>query len=378
MAASGLLGQWYIETVLKGGDPTKQEIIKIRNMLESFDARKKRMDTEEVTRKKKLTDEDKKRGAAIRGVTAGTITAAGAIYGLARAGYAGSVQGQALQVRFEQLSREIAATLLPYTDKLTQFLGDLIERMRLLDGAGQELIGTMIGLGVAIKIALSGHPILALITAVGTLLIGTKEGRDILRSMESIGQDLLRLFGPLLQSALVSLMESFRILATIISTITDGIRTITNLIPSVTIGGGPEAGGRDLGQDAMTILTRGGLATMQGLVRGITSLIRGEGIEASMAQFMGDEQRASIRAGITRNVTGAGGGAGRGQILPAGSGFEAVADSFRRLQMAAIREDLPRLTLQVQRDQLRELQGIAVALVGFPGAFRPQPQLVIP
>lgn len=373
MAAAGLLGQWYIEMLVKGTQPATAEIEKVRRKLIEFEQRDKE---DKEKQKKRISALGQAYRAGAAQITAGTVAATAAVVGWARAGYQGTVQGQALAVRFQQLSREIAATLLPYTDRLTDYMGRLVMWFRQLDGRGQELTGTIIGLGIALKMALSGHPILALITAFAALIVNTKEGRDLLRSMTAAGHELLHALGPLLQSALASATESFKVLADIIKVMADGVRVIASLLPS---GGG--AAGRDIGQDMMTLVTRGALGNLGGLFRGGRSLIQGEGPERAMQEFMGDRLRNE--RGLASSLAAAlrGQGQGRREMMPAGGGFEGVAESFRRLQVAAIREDIPTRQLAVMEQQLQQAQqtnGLLGGAVLFAlQGMRPQPQPIV-
>jgi hypothetical protein len=142
---------------------------------------------------------------------------AGGVTGFVAAGLRGTTEGAALTLRFQILSREIAGVFLPVVYKIIDAVESVIGWFKGLDKSQQDFImnltlGAIAGLGVAkvlggpllgainaaiggiqlltaagleLNVVTAGIPILigAIVTAVGALAVGTETGRSVVKQL---------------------------------------------------------------------------------------------------------------------------------------------------------------------------------------------------
>lgn len=94
---------------------------------------------------------------------------------LASRGLAGSVEGARLDYATEQLSRQLAAVMLPFTQAMTYLTTQLTTRMALMSGGEQNrLMGGLVGAGIGLRYG--GLPGALAGGAVGSLMGGGPSG----------------------------------------------------------------------------------------------------------------------------------------------------------------------------------------------------------
>jgi hypothetical protein len=317
---AGQLGSWYIEVVTKGKATVLSDVQEVRLAMSKVD-----------TEHKKQTDDQKKRvntlGAVWQRVgvmmqTAGQhmrmglIAASAAMVGFARAGLSGTTHGAALSLRFQMLSREITQLFLPAIEGGIMVIGKLVQWFRRMDGQAQAAAGAILGIGVALKVALLGHPIMALVVGMASFVLSTKEGHELLKQLADIGKSLANIFGPILSAALSDLKYA-------LEGIVSGARELAVIMRGVA---------QDMTRSRSGNTPRWWLAIAPSWLGGASS----------------PEELAGSVGGRTRPAA-PGGPTPRRELTPAGGQWEGFEQTFRRIQSLGVTTDIPNQQLAEQR-----------------------------
>lgn len=326
---AGTLGQWYVEIVSKGQEKVLTDVDEVRVRMDKADKDNARQMRHQQQRILQIRHSWLQLGNVIK---AQNIIMGTALYGLARAGLSGTTQGAALSVRFQQLSRELAALFLPQINAAITGMGRLVQKFQELDGRGQDFVASMIGVAAAIKLAFSGHPILAAATGMAALVMNTKEGKDLFRSLADLGAELAKAVGPTLKAAVEDVTAAVR---TMVGVLTDAVRTANELAQSL-------AGVSNLSNRVVAL---GRAATPLTGLSDIVQFFRGN------RSPLQERFNTIFGSGQTVREERLQGRRERRDVFPAGGAFEQFGDTFRRVQSAVVQQDIP-------SQQLRELQRI--------------------
>lgn len=284
--------------------------------------------------------------------------AGAALAGWVRIGLQGTSVGAALTVQVSALSREIAQLFIPQLQKVSELLQKAIDWFRSLSGAQQESIGkwlllgtaalgvmaivpkiiagvaSIIGVVNALTASLAGLDVAsggilplagALVTAaagLAVLVAGTEEGSRAFQRIYEAGQRIVTAIGPSLLRVFEQLAD---VLARVLVPVLETLAGVLELVAD-----GMEAMSRSEFGRRLTDALAGGL--LLGPIGAVAGLLGG---------FGGNTNRPEP-------------GGTRRELAPGQTGFEGIAESFKRVQLAAIQQDIRDRKLEVAQEQLQE------------------------
>ncbi len=294
---------------------------------------------------------------SIGGVTAGILA-------WARAGFQGTSAGEALSLRFQMLSREIANLFLPALIKLVEWLDRVIGWFHKLSGAAQTAIGVtvlvtaaLVGLAVAlpfvaagfkalaagITAALSATGIGALLPLIGAILVVIAPLVGALIGLFSTTQAGQRAFA-VFEASLAKMFNAFRPALAQIAELVDRLMPIFEVLGSIVA-------------DVFVAALKGAVVVIEQMV-------------AFAMPFLNAANALLGALGFRTGNTGS--GQGRNQIQKAGGSFEDVRETYRRLQSTATRTSLAeranRLLEEIRNNTARGGFGANVPLPQLPHA----------
>lgn len=327
-----------------------------------------------------------------------------AILGFVRAGLSGTTAGEALSLQTQQLSREIAQLFLPAIQSAIRAVTGLVNWFKDLTGEEQRAIGAVTGISVAmlglaaigprivgmvqavnnVFAALSANPILLIVGGLAALLASTEEGRDALgelfEAFRPIIDAVLAVFAPLAEilgeiAGVIArvLGPAFRVLGAIIKAVLFPITLVINALKAIfkghTIEFNTQHGSRQLhelrGEERRReiearradIAEEEALADMEG------------GAIGGRRRYFNRPRQAELEEQITEAERRDRARGGRNELAPAKTAFEQVAETWKRIQQAALKTDYARQTAQAVATQVQLQQ----AMVGFMAGFMGQP-----
>lgn len=284
---------------------------------------------------------------------------AGTVLSYVRAGLQGTAEGEVIGLRFQQISREVANLFVPAIHAGIDALTAVVGWFRSLDGRQQENLGRWAALGVsalfvaqampkvaagiemvgvALKAALAGNPVGLILVATAALvgLLGnTEKGRA---ALEKLGAVAVNTLGPVLER-LAGVLED---VADKLAEAADALGPVVDQLGTL---GGTAGGGRGHGLGNILGAATGAPLAALG-VDPLAPLVAATGLP--LARLFGDPQNAEARRSR--------GPRDRQELTPRGGGFESVTETFRRLQTAANRTDIPQRQLDTQRNILTFMQ----------------------
>lgn len=261
-----------------------------------------------------------------KAAVSGFNKAQSALITLTRAGLAGTVQGEALALRLQLIGREIASVFVPQIQAAVAGLGKLVEVMRSLNGEQQaNLAGWLLGAAGAFKFAtaLGGilGPIGAIVGALTGLFIGLEVGKNGFAG-------LLAVFQPVFDA----IREGFAQLQPQISALVTELQPLINAFIRLTTISIREVFG------ALTEALKALVPILRFVVEQFRLLTESILPDNFFKPLTPPSQQQEPRT--------------RTDVTPAKTGFESVQDSFRRIQQAALRQDLES---DVPKKQLEKL-----------------------
>lgn len=295
--------------------------------------------------------------AGQRAIAAGYQMVTGAVMGFVRAGLQGTAEGNLINLRFQQLSRQIANLFLPVINRVIAALDRVVNWFYRLDGRQQANIARWAGMGIAalfaanqlpkvaagfemvgaaMKAAMAGNPIGLILVATAAIigmLASTEKGQA---ALTKLGDTVKNLLGP----ALDMLADSLNIIADSLADAAEGIENAAEQFA--------QARGANRQAEAEQARSANRYATAfhptNIFLRTVANPL--DPVAAWRTAF----EQAETGGRQTRRR--------RQELTPAGGGFESVGEQYRRLTTAAARIDVQQRQLDTQGDILATLRGL--------------------
>lgn len=237
----------------------------------------------------------------VAAVQSGITAVAASIGGFTAAGLAGTVQGERLAFTMGELSREIAATVLPITELFTSILRDMVNWFRGLSESGQNLVGvlaiTAIGAAIVGKAFLAMGIEIGIATAGISLIIGA-----IVAFIA---------YTPALREGFGKIMTQFSRFANILGP------------PLIRI--------FELLGEVLALVVVPTLEMVAAILEKIADFVENSAIMKALGIVLG----------------GGKGGGERRSMQQSGGGMESIAQTYTRLQQAAIKTDYPKKQTEI-------------------------------
>lgn len=197
--------------------------------------------------------------------------ATSAVMSFVRAGLEGTVQGQQLRLQWQLLSREIAGLAVPAIRALLHGIQQVTAWFRSLSGEQQAVLVRIVSVGAAfmaaslilpklivgvkalggVLVLLAANPVLAIVTALGALVLSSQEGRsalghifdairpalravgDLFKAIWNLIQPIIEALGKVLPPLVEALLPLFEAVAEVIKTIVGFVTDVVNGIRTV-------------------------------------------------------------------------------------------------------------------------------------------------
>lgn len=335
-----------------------------------------------------ITSSDETYNRMRRGMTALQTSfkvVTGSMLGFTAAGLRGTAAGASLSLHFQLLSREIANVFLPTITGVLDKLNAVVNWFRSLSGEQQQsilhwsrltvgLLGTSVLLpkiaaGLqsirGVMTLLSAHPVLAIVGAVASLFAATEEGQAVFGELVSALKPLVSMVGKL-ASVIGSVLGP--ILKWVAGALTAVIRGISGVFSAGAVTFRTPLGHQRLSdiQDPTQrqqeyerrraqILEQARPGSTGGAIVGATTAWQAAAPQWLTRIFGGRSQVAEALRGATelqeqrRNAASR-----RRELEPAGGGLEGLGDVYRRLQNAALKNDIPQRQLEQAQRQTEQ------------------------